>query len=168
MQSIKKLTAYILISLLTLAVGAGCSKDEPRRAEGVTVPTGPRDEFTDQDDSSDPDKDDDSSNNETVKNAEILGSWIDSNGSTIFNFNDDDTFTGTAVTGMGFNEEAGTPVEGIYTYDSFKTRLYLSVNGRNEQYEVETVYTINFRCIVDGEKMTLYSFSGKEFILWRK
>lgn len=54
-------------------------------------------------------------------------------------------------------QQDGTLLEsGEYTYDGFKQRLYISIDNGNE------VTAKTYKCIIDGDIMTLNEKSGKK------
>lgn len=174
--------AGIPILILTGFV-TGCQKAEPERAPGVEIPTGPRDDGYENNSDIGNDNgglDTNGAETDNTENGEIgggnsnsgteegdegdidrnndyaaiAGDWGSADGATWFSFDSSRRFKAISTKKIGFKSDPGTEVRGTYTYESFKRHLWLSAEGENE------IYNIEFRCIIEGNRMTLYGMTG--------
>lgn len=154
------------ILLIPAVFLCGCSKDEPQRAEGIQVPSGPRDDVNGdgrEDQPGEKDGDNDSTgNNDDVGNSGIIGHWEDQSGKISFTFDDAGKFQARVTQGMGFVVTDSQDVYGTYIYDDFKRWIWLTVKTEAE------IYVVEFKCVIDGDRMSLYPEHGNGYILWRK
>lgn len=161
-----KVYIYIAAALFSLAICAACSKDEPQRAPGI-IHTGPRDEENAPGDEGNTSADnlpsDPPGSGDIDKKEGIIGEWFYASGEQAFVFHEDNYFTAVPSDGMGFGVHETYEAAGTYVYDEMKRHLWLSVEGFNKE-----VYFLEFRCLIEQNKMTLYTLAGKEFILWKK
>lgn len=169
MTKTKSLIRYILAVVPVIAPAvllSGCSKDEPRRAEGIQVPSGPRDDVTGSgNDNPSENGGEETETPETNGEDEVLrivGDWEDAAGKISFHFEQDGSFEARVTRAMGFDVEGSGSIDGTFTYDDFKQWVWLSVNSDSG------VYVVEYRCVIDGDKMSLFPMQGTGYTLWRK
>lgn len=151
-----KLLKYIgIVYLFALGLGnlTACS-DEPRRVSESEEPQGREPGYYDRDRNPSDDADNagesetGESGTETVQGIE--GFWINETTQISFIFAADGSFKARADRTIGFRSAVPDDFDGYYTYNQDKNFLWLNVNGDNE------IYVLEFRCVTDGDKMTLY------------
>lgn len=79
----------------------------------------------------------------------VVGIWQNAAKGVSFEFDVEGNFKARAGRDLGFNVSQISEVTGRYVYDDFKKFLWLSVQGDKE------VYILEFKCIVDDNRMTL-------------
>ena len=163
-----KLAAYVLaLSLAACLTLSGCSQDIPSVAEGVSVPSGPRDQEASEepnDNSGETGGDDPQGNGGSMQtdNTVLEGDWESADGNVSILFSDAGRFEARRWTGMGFRATTADTLEGEYYYDAFKKWLWLTVHDGG------TIYSVDYKCLVDDSHLTLYGQTGKPVELWKK
>lgn len=135
-----------------------CGKDEPRQAEGVTVPSGPRDPDNDDNNNNGEGEgnDNENSNSDQEKEDEngIEGEWNGVNNQLKLIFYKDGQFTAYNGSILGLHDDEKEIAEGSYRYEKLNQWLWLSIEAKKE------VYILEYRCIADENNLTLYRMTG--------
>jgi len=82
--------------------------------------------------------------NDPIETSPIVGRWIMVDSGELHIFEDDGRYT------------SPPSLSGIYTYDDLHRWLYISIDDGTE------VYVIEYRCLIDGNKMTWYDEDGSK------
>lgn len=176
----KGICSVMLVAMVALTFN-GCATEEPQRAEGIIVPDGPRDpgngnspdHTPDQDNNNDSQTDDNTpGNNGTGENqpdtddAEdspaIAGEWKHTGSEGLIFFDKEGQFIAYNCPAMGFHKAEEEYAEGTYTYSDFKNFLWITVQAD------ETIYVLEFNCILSDNEMILYPMTGPSIKFIRK
>lgn len=167
--------SLIMFSLTISTTLCSCEKEEPRQNSEAIVPEGPRDPEPSEGSESDKNGDDSEGNNsgensgtnnsgdnqegensgtgentgeeDSEGESAIIGSWATKDESEQFHFEKDLKFHATT--------KQDGEMKGTYVYDSLKSHLWLSVNRE------DIVYSKEYRCIIEKDRMKLYDINGK-------
>lgn len=145
----KYIALFIILASFTVSTCmTSCGSDEPEVIEKKNHRPGESGET----DSSEDNEDGSHTGGQPGENTEqspIVGSWADIKEGSRMIFTAEGSYEST--------QQDGTLLEsGEYTYDGFKQRLYISIDNGNE------VTAKTYKCIIDGDIMTLNEKSGKK------
>lgn len=84
----------------------------------------------------------------------IVGVWSTADGTEVRSFSTDGSYH--------VDMPGGETLDGSYAYDDFKRWLYLSLTTPTE------IKSVEYRCIIEGDRMTLYDLASRETVLTRR